>query len=96
LNTKQDSEVDQHATGVQGQLLVRMLVGAVNEGWRLVERHWPQEATFEVPREQVASFPEETDHVGLSQVEAQRADGAPDLIEGEQLAVRPVWMHVVG
>jgi hypothetical protein len=40
LNAEQNSEVDQHTTGVQSQMLVRMLVGAVNEGWRLVERRF--------------------------------------------------------
>lgn len=37
LNTQPVGEPDQYATGVQSEMLVRMLVGAVNEAWRLVE-----------------------------------------------------------
>lgn len=40
LNTQPENEPDQYATGAQSEMLVRMLVGAVNEAWLLVERRF--------------------------------------------------------
>lgn len=40
LNTRSDTEPEQHASGAQSEMLVRMLVGAVNEAWLLVERRF--------------------------------------------------------
>ena len=35
-NRTPDAEVEQHATGTQTQMLVRLMVGALNEAWELV------------------------------------------------------------
>ena len=35
-NRMPDGEVEQHATGTQTQMLVRLMVGALNEAWELV------------------------------------------------------------
>lgn len=40
LNTRSDTEPERHASGAQSAMLVRMLVGAVNEAWLLVERRF--------------------------------------------------------
>jgi hypothetical protein len=35
-NRTSDGELEQHATGVQTQMLLRLMVGALNEAWEMV------------------------------------------------------------
>jgi len=41
-NRTPDAEVEQHATGTQTQMLVRLMVGALNEAWELVSTRFIQ------------------------------------------------------
>lgn len=41
-NRTPEAEVEQHATGVQTQMLVRLMVGALNEAWELVSTRFIQ------------------------------------------------------
>ena len=37
-----DAEIEQHATGAQTQMLLRLMVGALNEAWELVTTRFIQ------------------------------------------------------
>lgn len=39
-NTKADADIEQLSTGIQTQMLVRLMVGAVNEGWETIGKRF--------------------------------------------------------